>query len=234
MNTTCPHGHVSQTADYCDQCGALLVGRSTPPPAHAAAPPAASSTSSAVEVDVSPDTKPCVTPEPCPECQTPRVGSDRFCEGCGYNFLTGERGLPSTTSSPSEQPEAWELLVEADRDYFERVATEEIEFPARYQPRTFALQDAEVCIGRHSATRGTRPQIDLSGAPEDLAISHSQAILVRQEDGSYALVDPGSSNGTTLNDDLNPIAPNTPVPLVAGDRIHIGAWTTMTIRGGEV
>jgi pSer/pThr/pTyr-binding forkhead associated (FHA) protein len=124
--------------------------------------------------------------------------------------------------------------VEADRDYFERVATEEVEFPVRYQPRTFELQDTEVSIGRHSATRGTRPQIDLSGAPEDPAISHLQAVLMRQEDGSYALVDPGSSNGTTLNDDLNPIAPNTPVPLSDGDRIHIGAWTTMTIRGGAV
>jgi pSer/pThr/pTyr-binding forkhead associated (FHA) protein len=92
------------------------------------------------------------------------------------------------------------------------------------------LDQPEISVGRHSPTRGIRTQIDLSGAPEDPAISHLHAILLRQDDGSYAVMDPGSSNGTTLNDDPMPIAPNTPVPLADGDRIHLGAWTTITIR----
>ena len=58
--------------------------------------------------------------------------------------------------------------------------------------------------------------------------------LLRQDDGSYAVIDPGSSNGTTLNDDPTPIAPNTLVPLASGDRIHLGAWTTITIHHGQV
>jgi pSer/pThr/pTyr-binding forkhead associated (FHA) protein len=125
---------------------------------------------------------------------------------------------------------SWDALVEADREYFERAAAEEIEFPSHCPPRRFVLDQAEIGVGRHSPTRGTRPQIDLSGAPEDPAISRLHAILLRQDDGSYAVMDPGSSNGTTLNDDPNPVTPNTPVPLTDGDHIHLGAWTTITIR----
>jgi hypothetical protein len=185
--------------------------------------------------DVSPDTTPSVPAEPCPDCQTPRAGSDKFCEGCGYDFATGESAASrAPADSASGTAGAWEALVEADREYFERVAAEEIDFPSHCPPRRFVLDQPQIGIGRHSPTRGTRPQIDLSGAPEDLAISHLHATLLRQDDGSYALIDPGSSNGTTLNDDPTPITPNTPVALADGDRVHLGAWTTMTIRHGEV
>jgi hypothetical protein len=187
------------------------------------------------EVEVSPDTTPSLPTEPCPDCGAPRVGSDKFCEGCGYNFAThqsSENPVPSSTptSSQPSSAETWEALVSADREYFERFAAEEIDFPSHYPSRKFALEELEIGIGRHSPSRGIRPEIDLSGAPEDPAISHLHAILVRQDDGSYSLVDPGSSNGTTLNDDPTPIVANTPVPLTDGDRIHLGAWTTLTIR----
>jgi hypothetical protein len=230
MSTTCPNGHVSKTTDYCDQCGAPLENRSGAPPG--ANPPARALTAlPPTEVEVSPDTKPSVPAEPCPDCQMPRVGSDKFCEGCGYNFATGESAAsPATAQSMSDTAGAWEALVEADREYFECVAAEEIDFPSHCPPRRFVLDQPQIGIGRHSPTRGTQPQIDLSGAPEDPAISHLHAILLRQDDGSYALMDPGSSNGTTLNDDPTPITPNTPVPLADGDRIHIGAWTTITLR----
>jgi len=162
------------------------------------------------------------------------VGSDKFCEGCGYNFATAQSATSALTPSTSGTTGSWEALVEADRDYFERVAAEEVDFPSHCPPRTFVLDQPQIQIGRHSQTRGTQPQIDLSGAPEDPAISHLHAVLMRQDDGSYALVDPGSSNGTTLNEDPTPIAPNTPMPLADGDRIHLGAWTTLTIRRSEV
>jgi pSer/pThr/pTyr-binding forkhead associated (FHA) protein len=74
------------------------------------------------------------------------------------------------------------------------------------------------------------PEIDLSGAPEDPAISHLHALLLRQPDGSYAVVDPGSTNGTTVNDGKEAITVNDAVPLKDGDRIHLGAWTTLTVH----
>jgi FHA domain len=260
MSTTCPNGHRSETTDYCDQCGAPLENRSAAapagakPPARASTEPPSDDASAAphpTEVEVSPDTKPSVPAEPCPDCQTPRVGSDKFCEGCGYNFATGESSEhpasspdPAAAPAPAEAPDSsqsppptaglWEALVSADREYFERVAAEEIDFPSHCPPRRFVLDQREIGIGRRSPTRGTQPEIDLSGAPEDPAISHLHAILLRRDDGSYELLDPGSSNGITINDDPTPIAPNTHVPLADGDRVHIGAWTTMTIRHGEV
>jgi hypothetical protein len=224
MSVTCPNGHLSTTSDYCDQCGAPLASQ----------PGAALADPERAEVETSPDTKPSQPAEPCSHCDAPRVGSDKFCESCGYNFATGEPGAaaapPATTPSPPPASGIWEALVSANREYFERVAAEQIDFPAHCPPRRFALDQPEIGIGRQSPSRGIRPEIDLSGAPEDLAISHLHAILVRQDNGSYALLDPGSINGTTLNDDPTPIAPNTPVPLTDGDRIHLGAWTTVTIR----
>jgi hypothetical protein len=235
MSATCPNGHLSKATDYCDQCGAPLENRSAAPPAGAKPPARASTAPHPTEVEVSPDTTPSVPAEPCPDCQTPRVGSDKFCEDCGYDFTTGESSASRAPAhSTSGTTRSWEALVEADREYFERVAADEIDFPSHCPPRRFVLDQPQIGIGRHSPTRGTQPQIDLSGAPEDPAISHLHAILLRQDDGSYALMDPGSSNGTTLNDDPTPIAPDTPVPLADGDRVHLGAWTTLTIRHGEV
>jgi pSer/pThr/pTyr-binding forkhead associated (FHA) protein len=56
------------------------------------------------------------------------------------------------------------------------------------------------------------------------------AVLLAQADGSWAVLDPGSTNGTTINDDPIPIRTNVPIPLADGDRIHLGAWTTITLR----
>jgi FHA domain len=228
MSTPCPNGHLSTTTDYCDECGARLTD--IPVPA------AASHESSSDDAsDASHPTAPSPLSEPCPDCGAARVGSDKFCEGCGYDFTTGESAASRAPAhSTSGTAGSWEALVEADREYFERAAAEEIDFPSHCPPRTFVLDQPEINIGRRSSSRGIAPEIDLSGAPQDPAISHLHAILVRQDDYSYSLVDPGSINGTTLNDDPAPIAPNTPMPLADGDRIHIGAWTTVTIRHGEV
>ena len=93
-----------------------------------------------------------------------------------------------------------------------------------------AVTEAETRVGRRSGARGIDPEIDLSGAPEDTAISHLHALLLRQGDGTYSLVDPGSTNGTTVNDDTTPVATNVAIPLTDGDRIHVGAWTTLTLH----
>jgi FHA domain len=171
----------------------------------------------------------------CPVCATPRVGDDRFCEVCGYDFTTQAPGtapgapilaaVPGTTSTP-----AWEAVAVADRNYFDRVAPEGVTFPLHCPPRTFLLAGDQIRIGRHSNSRGIQPEVDLAGAPEDGAISHLHCILLQQPDGSYSVVDPGSTNGTTMNDDPTPLMANIAVALADGDRIHVGAWTTITIR----
>jgi hypothetical protein len=128
------------------------------------------------------------------------------------------------------EPAAWEVVATADRDYFERVAPEGVTFPPHCPDRSFAVVGPQVRIGRRSPSRGVAPEIDLSGAPEDPAISHLHALLLRQADGTYSVVDPGSTNGTTLNSGADPIEVNVAVPVKDGDRIHIGAWTTLTLH----
>jgi pSer/pThr/pTyr-binding forkhead associated (FHA) protein len=55
-------------------------------------------------------------------------------------------------------------------------------------------------------------------------------MLERRGDGGVVVRDLGSTNGTMLNDDPVPIAPQTVTPLSDGDRVHVGAWTTITVR----
>ena len=56
------------------------------------------------------------------------------------------------------------------------------------------------------------------------------AVLERHDDGSYTVHDAGSTNGTTLNDDPSPVSADAGVPLSHGDRIRVGAGTTITVR----
>ena len=82
-------------------------------------------------------------------------------------------------------------------------------------------------IGRQSVSRGIMPEIDLRGPPADPGISRLHAILLARPDGSWAVADPGSENGTKVND--VEIATDVPVPLADGDCIFLGAWTAITI-----
>jgi FHA domain len=207
MSVVCPHGHASATTDYCDQCGAPI-----------AAVPSRQPTIDVPAVDDA-DTSPAAPREPCPACGAPRSGDDRYCEGCGHDFL-----------APQPAIAAWEVVASADRAQFERFAADGLSFPADYVERRFPLKGAELRIGRSRGSGEPAPEIDLASPPEDPGISRLHALLERQEDGSYALRDLGSTNGTTVNDDPHPVGGDATVPLVEGDRIHLGAWTTITVR----
>src|SRR5262245_41619381 len=174
--------------------------------------------------------------EPCPACGSLHSGVDRYCEACGYDFAANRPSDRDPAASPSRSrgdpgvPNRWEATVVADRAHYERVGTKDAAFPPHCPERRFLLEGAQVRIGRRSASRGVYPEIDLSGAPVDTAISHLQAVLIRQPGGMYEVVDPGSMNGTTLNDDAAPIRVDEPVPINDGDQLHIGAWTTITVH----
>ena len=152
-----------------------------------------------------------------------------YCDRCGRRIKSrSEAARTQPSVSPSSR--TWIAIASADRAYFDAVAPANALFPVHYKSRNYALAEGEVLIGRHSSSRGIAPQIDLSGPQEDMGISHRHVWLERQAEGGYALVDAGSTNGTTINDSPVKVAPHARVPLVDGDRIHIGHWTTLTLR----
>lgn len=208
MTVLCPSGHASQTADYCDQCGAR-IGAGPAPEATAVLPAAEEF-----------DTTPSIRREPCPVCGAARSGDDRYCEGCGYDF-----------ESPPPAAIRWEAVATADREQFERLAVEGVSFPDGYGERRYELREGENRIGRgHGHPGEDAPEIDLAAPPLDPGISRLHAMIERRGDGTCMLRDLGSTNGTALNDEPAPIAAQTDVPVADGDRIHVGAWTTLTLR----
>lgn len=236
----CPKGHASDATDYCDVCGTPIAAGSVAP-----APASLSTT-------------PLVKPGPsrCAVCGANLTG--RFCEECGNDSLASRPAEaaaasvptePSAPSVPTEPPtptepsgpgmptvNGWQVMVTADREYFERVRAmqgpdaDSVEFPRFCPERRFPLPAGQVLIGRRSRSRGVYPDIDLIGPPEDPAVSHTHALLAPQPGGAWAVVDLRSTNRTFLNGDENPIEAEIPIPLGDGAIINLGAWTRLTLR----
>jgi len=143
----------------------------------------------------------------------------------------------SAPGSPDPGPASagtWTAVVAADRTYYDSVQAVSdtdagsIAFPAFIPERRYQLSGTEVRIGRRSVSRHIEPEIDLSGPPPDLGVSRLHAVLVAGPDRSWSVVvDPGSSNGIVVNG--KDVPPGEGVPLRDGDRIHLGAWTVITI-----
>ena len=125
----------------------------------------------------------------------------------------------------------WEAVVSADRSQFERLRTDEVAFPGDYRERRFALDAPLMRIGRRRG-RPDEPalEIDLAGAPEDpgspaytpfsngaWTAATRSAIWARRM-ARWSTTTRRRSAGDTV------------VPLADGDRIRIGAWTTIIVR----
>jgi serine/threonine-protein kinase len=157
-------------------------------------------------------------------------------------LLPGSPSFPSMTSMPSppagspSRPAAvatWTAVVAADRAYYESVQAvsdtdaASIMFPAFVPERRYQLSGAEVRIGRRSVSRRIEPEIDLTGPPTDPGVSRLHAVLTAGPDGSWSVVDAGSPNGIVVNG--KDVPAGQAVPLRHGDRIHLGAWTVITV-----
>ena len=196
----CPAGHESAARDYCDVCGLSITAQATPSAGQRGAP--------------------------CPQCAATVVS--RFCEACGFD--TDSRPVAGTLAEPAA---AWTAVITASRSHYDSVLAggglypSEVPFPDDYPERRIPLSGDQLRVGRRSVSREVAPEIDLTGPPADPAISRLHAVLVAQPDGSWAVIDPGSENGTSVNG--IEIAVGDLVPLQSGDCICIGAWTAITI-----
>lgn len=132
----------------------------------------------------------------------------------------------------------WIAVIAPDREYFmammHRSGPEAagLNLPAYSPEQQLPLTGQQITIGRRRHSTGESPDIDLARPPEDPGVSHQHAVLVQQPAGGWAVVDQDSTNGTTINGAEDPIQPYVPVPLQDGDRVHVGAWTTITVRRG--
>jgi hypothetical protein len=187
---------------------------SAPPFSAAPSAPSASSAS------------PVLSPPPAPPRPAPSVPSSPL----------QKPTAPPTRPIPVFTPTTWTAAVGADRDYYDlmqrkRVAFgSPIEFPAYTIERRFPMSGSQMRIGRRSAARGLEPEIDLADPPADPGVSRLHAILISAANGTWAVLDPGSANGTMLNG--RELAVGEMVTLHEGDRINLGAWTAITVQRG--
>jgi hypothetical protein len=247
---TCSAGHDTASTDFCDVCGMRLGAPAGSPPsapaATASGPPCprcgAARTGQFCETcgydfasGVAPRRLETATaaPGPAPVPSPPPASSPAPASSPPPAQSPATAG-PATAPGTVAPGTPWMAVVTADRAYFDSVVAAggpdaaSIEFPVYCPERRFRLSGAEMRIGRRSASRGLEPEIDLTGPPADPGVSHLHAVLIAEPDGSWAVLDPGSANGTLVNG--REMATGARVRLGEGDRVCVGAWTVLTIR----
>ncbi|WP_433468052.1 FHA domain-containing protein [Spirillospora sp. CA-128828] len=248
---SCPNGHTSQSPDYCDICGERIGGAPSaagPGPSPGGTPcpdcgtPSTDRFCEACGYDFAtgggkptPSPAPEPGPAPGPPVPAPSVPAPPVPEP---PVPAPPVPAPPVPSPPVPGP-VWTAVVTADRDYYNTVVAEEgpdsaaLSFPPYAPERRIPLTGREIRIGRRSSSHPSPPEIDLREPPEDPGVSHVHAVLLARPDGAWTLVDPGSTNRTCLNGSTDPIPYNVEIPVSEGDRIHVGAWTTITLTRGE-
>lgn len=241
MDIICPKGHVSTDPDYCSECGAKIVSAVS-----AASVPVTTTTATSDPAD---------TTDVCPDCGTKRSNpTAMFCEVCRYNFKTHTSWnaaaapvaptvdpAPAAVSTPAAEPVpapppppvsisdaagpiyGWDIDIKVDASLYTE-PDPAMPLPTNEPDRTFPLDLADNLIGRRSDKRDIHPEIHIN----DPGISHRHAKLLREMDGTYALLDLGSANGTCVNG--GSILAGVKTVLKDGDSITLGMWTRITIR----
>lgn len=210
----CPVCATPRSGQFCEACGYDFASGSAPAASTQAAPSAAAAAPAAGDGAAVP---------------VGAVAPAGSAASAGPVASAPAVAAPGAASGPG-----WTAVVTADRAYFDSVVAGEgpdagtLEFPGYCPERRFRLAGQEMRIGRRSVSRGLEPEIDLTGPPADPGVSHMHAVLIAQPDGGWAIVDPGSANGTKVND--NDLSVGVRVPLHDGDRICLGAWTMLTIQ----
>jgi hypothetical protein len=151
----------------------------------------------------------------CLRCSASIRRDDLFCEHCGADQAA---------------PAPWSIEVSADRAWFDRIGARGVAFPIGRAPTRLEFVDDQITIGRASSSRRSFPDIDLSGGLGDPGVSHHHAVIRRLDSDRFEVVDLGSTNGTTVNDDRESIPPHAPVVVGPGDHIRVGAWTTIVLN----
>jgi hypothetical protein len=162
----------------------------------------------------------------CPDCATPRESPRQvYCEVCGHNFRTNDPGqVPQVpVPVPTAASVRWDVVVEVDPNLHGKP---DLAAPAGHPVQTFTLFGPENVVGRGGPD--VRVQVPVR---HDHGISRRHALFLSRPDGSLAVRDLASANGTRLNGD--DILPGVDTPVCDGDVIAVGAWTRITVRAAR-
>jgi pSer/pThr/pTyr-binding forkhead associated (FHA) protein len=96
--------------------------------------------------------------------------------------------------------------------------------PPEEPERRIPLDRAENLIGRRDASQAVVPDV----RPHDPSVSRRHAKLLVHADGSVAILDLESANGTFVNGEQ--ILGGVERPLAEGDVVTIGRWTRLRIE----
>ena len=219
----CPRCGTARDGQFCEACGFDFT--SAPAAAPAPAPPVAPAAPAAPATPAAPPA-PAPAPPPAPPAPAAQPAVAPVTQAPSAAPVSGWPGTPEPTAR-------WTAVVVADRAYFDSVQVAggpdaaAISFPAYCPQRRFPLAGREIRIGRRSTRSGIDPEIDLTGPPADPGVSRLHAVLLKAADGTWSVIDPGSANGTFVNG--REIPHDQPVPVAAGDLIHVGAWTAISL-----
>lgn len=145
--------------------------------------------------------------------------------------VAGVAGSPEAESPAGDVPRVT-LTISVDKEFFDQVVNDgEIDFPDPVPAdQELVLAGAELHIGRTSDSRAIHPDIDVADLTGDQAVSSRHAVLRVANDGTYTIVDVGSTNGTFLDEvDSDAVDHGIPIAVKPGMPIYVGAWTRLTI-----
>jgi hypothetical protein len=189
----------------------------------------------------------------CPTCGTDRPSSvARFCEVCRYDFANQKAGEPPVAvvdpianpiSAPSSaqtvsgttgaaapaQPMPvtspavrWDVVIAVDPHL--DVEPDPNVQPPQEPERRMPLDLTENLVGRRNDAQGIVPEI----RPHDPGVSRRHAKLLVRSDGTVAIVDLDSANGTFVND--KQITAGVPRVLTSQDSVTMGRWTRLRVE----
>ena len=228
---TCPNGHESADAEWCDTCGAKIGGPATSPSASAPSGPVVTTTATAAPASSGANVD-------CPHCDGTNPPDALFCEVCGYDFTTGQAPVADPVATPTATPVPnstvnWIAVVEVDPEWYALKGALADQPCPPVSSSTLPLANHTALVGRTSSTRNLHPEIALDA---DTGVSRRHAQFVRAAD-QLTVVDLSSTNGTYVvpvgeapHEASQPLVPGVPCELHDGDRVYVGAWSRLTVR----
>jgi hypothetical protein len=216
MTVRCREGHESTEDDYCSVCGAAMPRSGAVP----AAKPATARGVAPRKLAIGPDGSPIGKEDVCPSCGERRTDQARFCEVCRYDFVA-QKGGPPPAAAPLVS--AWDLVVMVD-PALDTEPDPATPCPAGVPEQIYAVDVAEMLVGRRDDRRDIRPEIPLS----DPGTSRRHAKFVKNVDGTVSVQDLASMNGTRLNG--TDMVPGSRQALTEGDEVTLGRWSRIRIR----